>query len=106
MSSTTPYAPPRPRGPVDLDLSRNEGRAPTDLAQPRLEGADLLRYPDLGPLRTALARQWDLQPSEVLVTAGADDALFRACVAVAGPGARAVTTSPTFEMIPRYAALA
>ena len=49
-----------------------------------VEGASLLRYPDLGPLRTALARQWDLQPSEVLVTAGADDALFRACVAVAG----------------------
>ena len=106
MSSTTPYAPPRPRGPVSLDLSRNEGRAPADLAQPQLEGADLLRYPDLGRLRTALAREWDLQPTEVLVTAGADDALFRACVAVAGPGARAVTTSPTFEMIPRYAALA
>lgn len=107
MTLTTPYAPPQPRGPVDLDLSRNEGRAPERLALRELPGASLARYPDLADLRGALAERWGLGPERVLLTAGADDALFRACIAVATrPGARAVMTTPTFEMIPRYAALA
>jgi histidinol-phosphate aminotransferase len=39
----------------------------------------------------------------VVVTAGGDDALDRVCRAFLAPGRRAVTTSPTFEMIPRAA---
>ena len=43
---------------------------------------------------------------EVLVTAGVDDALYRACQALLEPGREIVLSEPTFEMLPRYATLA
>ncbi|HRJ50771.1 MAG TPA: histidinol-phosphate transaminase, partial [Phycisphaerales bacterium] len=42
----------------------------------------------------------------VVVTAGGDDALMRLCLATIDPGCHAVSTTPTFEMIPRYVSLA
>jgi histidinol-phosphate aminotransferase len=106
--SVLPYSPPPMGEGIDLDLSRNEGRQPSpDLLQ-RIEDPGRLmgQYPDTTALRRALADLHGLAPERVLVTAGADDALFRCFLARVGPGRSAVATSPSFEMLPIYAAQA
>lgn len=70
------------------------------------DGDLLSRYPDTAPLERDLAARFDVPPEAVLVTAGADEALDRVCRAFLGPGRTALTTTPTFAMLPRYVALA
>ena len=97
------YQPPAFAAPVDLDLSRNEGRPtitsidfdPDDLAHLTS------RYPDTGRLVEAVAARHGVSVDQVLVTAGGDDALFRCLLASADRAV--VATTPTFEMIRRYA---
>lgn len=97
------YTPPSFSTPVDLDLSRNEGRpsiddlaiAPADMAEA------ISRYPKTDVLAAALADRYQVPVSRVLVTAGGDDALLRCFLATAGTAA--VATTPSFEMIRRYA---
>ena len=60
------------------------------------------RYPDSTALRKQLADLYRVRSEQVLVTAGGDDALFRCFLARLGPGATAVATTPTFEMISIY----
>jgi histidinol-phosphate aminotransferase len=98
-----PYEPPTFDTPIDLDLSRNEGRptiteiglGPTELA------AITSRYPETSGLRAVVAVLHGLPESRVLVTAGGDDALFRCFLSNAG--GPTVATTPSFEMIRRYA---
>ncbi len=99
------YSPPVADPALDLDLSRNEGRADAAAlfsALPEL-GPLVSRYPDTAALRRRLAELNEVDPDQVLVTAGGDDALHRCFLALVGSGGRAVTTTPTFEMIPVYA---
>ncbi|MEZ6015206.1 MAG: TIGR01548 family HAD-type hydrolase [Planctomycetota bacterium] len=98
------YAAPRPGPPTDLWLAGNEGRAAVDL--PACPAADLTRYPNAEALTEALAARFGVEPERVLVTAGADDALLRVALAYIGRGRALVLPTPTFEMIPRYVALA
>jgi len=101
-----PYSPPEFTGRIELELSRNEGRPARALEAKSLSSEALARYPDLTQLRAELARRSGLEPERVLVTAGADDALLRTCLATLGEGRQALLTRPTFEMIPRYVELA
>jgi histidinol-phosphate aminotransferase len=64
------------------------------------------RYPDAAPLEALLASRSGVSADRVLVTAGADDALDRACRATLSTGGNALFTRPTFQMIPHYVALA
>jgi histidinol-phosphate aminotransferase len=103
------YAPPRAGAPVDLRLDGNEGAAPPagllDLVA--AAGVEAVRrYPDAAALERLLAATIGVEPSRVLVTAGADDALERLLRAVLAPGRELLLPVPTFEMIPRYARLA
>ena len=109
MAGCPAYAPPRPRGPIDLRLDGNEGAAPPAglLDVLAAVGPELLRrYPSAAGLEAVLAERFARPPGGVLVTAGADDALYRACLAVLAPGREVVLPVPTFEMLPRYAQLA
>ena len=107
MSRLLPYSPPSIGERIELDLSRNEGRPPSGSLIDFPDPAQLVgRYPDTTELRQALADLHGLPPDRVLVTAGADDALLRCFLARVGPGRDAVTTRPSFEMLPRYAAQA
>lgn len=111
MSGSIGYAPPTFAGAIRLDLSKNEGRAPCDvtLLESVPEIAALARYPELRELREELAANYGVAPEHVLVTAGADDALLRLCLAALRSSSQrrqALVASPTFEMIPRYVALA
>lgn len=98
------YQPPQFDAPIDLDLSKNEGSPPAQITSilSGIGSRTVSRYPDSGPLRAALARRFGLAPESVLVTAGGDDALARCFQANAGR--RIVSTTPSFEMIRRYAA--
>lgn len=98
------YRPPGFAAPIDLDLSKNEGRAAvTGSSIVEGDAAELLsRYPDTSHLRQVVAARHGLPENQVLVTAGGDDALFRCFLSVGG-GTVAATT-PSFEMIRRYVA--
>jgi histidinol-phosphate aminotransferase len=91
--------------PIDLDLSKNEGRTRAGdlLAAVPDPTSAISRYPEVGKLRQALADLHGLPRDSVLVTAGGDDALFRCFLARVSAGTRVFTTTPTFEMIARYA---
>ncbi|MGH9381253.1 MAG: aminotransferase class I/II-fold pyridoxal phosphate-dependent enzyme [Thermoanaerobaculia bacterium] len=108
--SIKPYRRNRPPQPIDLWLDGNEGAAPPHDLLVRLAGsADgnlLSRYPNASTLESALAARFGVPAESVLVTAGADEALDRICRAFLGPGLRALTTVPTFAMLPRYVDLA
>lgn len=88
-------------------LDANEGAQLADLdGRGLLRGSALRRYPSSTALEQRLAAQYGLPVEQVLVTAGADDGLLRACLAYLGPGRVATLATPTFEMLTRYIALA
>ena len=102
--STAPLAPK-----IELKLDGNEGLQPDPRLLDALArlGPDVLRrYPNAKPLEAMLARHWRVEPEQVIVTAGADEALDRTCRALLAPGRQIILPSPTFEMLPRYARLA
>ncbi|HEU4915387.1 MAG TPA: aminotransferase class I/II-fold pyridoxal phosphate-dependent enzyme [Acidimicrobiia bacterium] len=105
MSGPTAYLPQGFDVPIDLDLSKNEGRSRAEELVASIEDPQRLvgRYPDTSALRARLAALHGVGMDRVLVTAGGDDALARCFMARVGSGRQAVTTYPTFEMIARYA---
>jgi histidinol-phosphate aminotransferase len=108
LEGLRPYATEAVLQPVDLRLDGNEGIEPPESVfdAARAAGVGSVRtYPSAAELERVLAERVGCDPSMVLVTAGADDGLDRACRAVLGPGRELVTATPTFEMIPRSARL-
>jgi histidinol-phosphate aminotransferase len=101
------YRVPRHPAPLDLFLDGIGGLpTPPGIFRPlaTADVASLVRaYPSTAGLTEALARRHGLEAERVLVTAGADDALDRACRALLAPGRNLVLPEPTFEMIRRYA---
>jgi histidinol-phosphate aminotransferase len=91
--------------PIDLDLSKNEGRSRAEELLDAIDDPRRLvgRYPDTSPLRARLAALHGVSEERVLVTAGGDDALSRCFLARVTEGGQVVSTYPTFEMISRYA---
>lgn len=90
------YQTPGAGSSADLRLDGNEGAGPEELR----------RYPDPRPLEEFLAQRLGVDPQQVLVTAGGDEALDRVCRAYLAPGRELIQPAPTFEMIARYARLA
>lgn len=94
-----------PAAPTDLWLAGNEGR-PAAALELQLGGDGLRRYPNTAEVAACAGERFGVAADQVLVTAGADDALLRIALAFLAPGRSAVVPSPTFEMIPRYTAVA
>ncbi len=93
---------------IDLRLDGNQGRAPSALFFRQL-GNDvelLRRYPLGDSLEAMLAARHGVASDRIFVGAGADDVLDRLCRAVLEVGRSAIVPVPTFEMLPRYVALA
>src|SRR5262249_6005414 len=104
-SVAAPYAPPTLRAPIDLFLDANEGpAAPINVAAliPHMTRASQ-RYPHAEELERLLAKRLGIAASCVLVTAGGDEAIDRACRAFLERGRDLFLPAPTFEMIGRYA---
>lgn len=55
-------------------------------------------HPSNDPLRSALAVHLDVAPEQVIVTCGADEALYLVASCYLGPGRRAVLPTPSFSM--------
>ncbi|MDX2175682.1 MAG: TIGR01548 family HAD-type hydrolase [Candidatus Sumerlaeia bacterium] len=109
VASISSYKTPQHGAPIDLRLDANEGATPPRALADAVAAAapDVFRrYPDATELAELLAERFAVAPNQVLVTAGADDGLDRAMRATLGPGRTLLATDPTFEMIPRYAAIA
>jgi len=103
LADAPPYCRPRFAAPIDLKLDGNEGPPPPAglLAQLADGSPDVVRrYPDTSALEAILAAELNLPPACVLITAGADDALRRACTAVLSPGQEFLLPEPTFAMLP------
>ena len=103
------YSPGRDEHPIDLRLDRNERAVvPAALRELIAEiGLDCVRaYPDKSALERSIAERFDVEPEQVLVTAGGDDAIDRCCRAVLDPGSEVLIHTPTFEMIARSARIA
>src|SRR5689334_9396825 len=69
----------------------------TVLDVPRL-AANEYPHPSNEPLRSALARSLGVEPDRVVVTSGADEALFLIASVYLGPGRTAVAADPSFSM--------
>jgi histidinol-phosphate aminotransferase len=109
VKSIRAYRVPPPPFPTDLRLDGTRGGEFAASLAETLASLDVTawsRYPDAAPLESAIAERLGVDPARVVVTAGADEALDRACRALLAPGRRLVLPVPTFEMIPRYALLA
>jgi histidinol-phosphate aminotransferase len=106
IAGASAYAVPRHPAPVRFRLDSGEGMLPPGRLLERLADADadrlIRQYPERHELEAQIAAFLDVHPSQVLVTAGADDALDRACRAFLAPGRNAIFPAPSFEMIARY----
>ena len=98
------YHVPRHPAPIDLPLHGNEGPPPAPELFATLSDPDLIRrYPSAAKLEALLAARLGGEPAQVLVTAGADEALDRAFRTYVAAGDEVVLPSPTFVMLPHYA---
>lgn len=103
------YSPPKPEGPIDLWLDANEGSAScvdVGAIAASMGSEGWRRYPSTVGLSRAIAERLGVPVSRVIVTAGGDECIDRACRAFLGPGRELILPVPTFEMIERYAVLA
>ncbi len=92
-----------------LRLDSNEGVLPSPALLGDLANADpelLRRYPDVSALETALAARVGVAPDRLLVTAGADEGIDRACRAFLEPGRTMLLPEPSFDMFDCCAVLA
>ncbi|MBX3366042.1 MAG: TIGR01548 family HAD-type hydrolase [Phycisphaeraceae bacterium] len=109
LRALKPYTPGAQPRPIDLKLDANEGPAPSGVLLEWLKpnaSESLRRYPSAAALEAQIAARHNVTADRVIVTAGADDALERITRAVLSPGREAILTTPTFEMLSRYARLA
>lgn len=100
------YAPPTLPGPIDLSLDANEGPGLSiDLAGvvSSLGDDEVRRYSTPESLEREIGESLGVEASRVLVTAGGDEAIDRACRICLEPGRRLIAPVPTFEMILRSA---
>src|ERR1700728_2154230 len=95
------YHPPL-AGRTGLRLDFNEstvGCSPRVLARLRSLDAELLaRYPEREPVEKNVAHFLDLDPAQVLLTNGVDEAIHLLCSTYLDPGDEALVVVPTFAM--------
>src|SRR2546429_8726301 len=101
----------RPRAPwfAWLRLDSSGGCLPPQALLAQLAAGEpelLRRYPEVSALEAALAARLDVPAERVIVTAGADEAIDRACRAFLEPGKSVLLPDPCFDMFERCAALA
>lgn len=92
-----------------LRLDSNEGVLPSQELLGDLANADpelLRRYPDVSALEAALATRVGVAPERLLLTAGADEGIDRACRAFLEPGRTILLPDPSFDMFDCSAMLA
>jgi len=101
------YHPPL-AGRQGLRFDFNEstiGCSPRVLAKLRsLDAEVLVRYPERAPVEAEVARFLKLDPAQVLLTNGVDEAIHLLCATYLEPGDEAIIAVPTFAMYAIFAA--
>lgn len=89
-----------------LDFNENTaGCSPRVLQRLReLDAEQLARYPERAPSEALVAAHLGIQPDEVLLTNGTDEAIHLICETYLEPGDEALVVVPTFAMYEIYAA--
>ncbi len=106
VADTSVYRVPHHAAPIDLWLHSNEGASPPPGLLSVVTDTEVLRrYPSARELEQFLAERHGLSTDEVLVTAGADDALDRAFRALLSSKRDLILPEPTFVMLRRFARL-
>jgi len=112
VAGVKPYKIPPRRQVVDLPLGNTERLFFTETESDDLQELlsaqaikDVVGYPDPTGLEALIAQEYGVETDQVIVTAGGDESLERACKSVLMPGTEIVVPHPTFEMIPIYAGL-
>jgi histidinol-phosphate aminotransferase len=106
VRSLKEYHPPLGnREGLRLDFNENTvGCSPRVLARLQQMAADqLARYPDRDPAEKAVAKHLGIEPEEVLLTNGTDEAIHLVCETYLEPGDEALIVVPTFSMYEIYA---
>ena len=88
------------RTKLRLDANENLwGPAPEVMnALKALAPEDIAAYPDVRTLTAASARRFGVKPENVLLSNGADEAIYALMAALAGPGGRVVMPVPAFSV--------
>lgn len=99
------YHPPLAgRAGLRLDFNENTiGCSPRVLDRLRsLSGEDLARYPEREPVEARVAEFLQIDPSELLLTNGVDEAIHLLCETYLEPGDQALIVVPTYSMYRIY----
>ncbi|MFB3915925.1 MAG: histidinol-phosphate transaminase [Terriglobales bacterium] len=88
-----------------LDFNENtSGCSPRVLAKLRaMDGETLSRYPEREPVEAAVAEFLRLEPPQILLTNGVDEAIHLLCETYLEPGDEVLIAVPTFSMYEVYA---
>jgi histidinol-phosphate aminotransferase len=100
------YKPPlADRQGLRLDFNESTiGCSPRVLARLRsLDAEALARYPEREPVEAKAARFLSLDPAQVLLTNGVDEAIHLLCSTYLEPGDEAIIVAPTFAMYAIFA---
>ncbi len=92
--------------PVDLHLDKGDSKGPDyplEVFEVKNSRDLISRYPSPKVFEELIAKSHGIDSEQVILTAGADDALERACRSVLTVGDELLEASPTFEMVERYA---
>jgi len=94
------------RSGLRLDFNENtSGCSPRVLERLRsITPEDLARYPERAPVERLLADHLQLQPDEVLLTNGVDEAIHLLCETYLDPDSEVLIPVPTFAMYEVFAA--
>lgn len=106
VQNLDPYSPPLAgRSGLRLDFNENTaGCSPRVLQQLcRFTAEELARYPDRGSVEPIVARFLGLQPEQVLLTNGVDEAIHLLCETYLEPEDEVLFVAPTFAMYELYA---
>jgi histidinol-phosphate aminotransferase len=101
------YHPPLgDRQGLRLDFNENTvGCSPRVLRRlQKISGEDLARYPERAPIEAVVAAHLKVQPEELLLTNGTDEAIHLLCETYLEPGTEALIVVPTYSMYEIYAA--
>jgi len=95
------YHPPLAgRDALRLDFNENTF-APSPKVMERIKAITaegLTKYPEREPVERAVAQHFGLEPNQVLLTNGVDEAIHLCCLAFLDPGDEALIWTPTFFM--------
>ena len=88
------------RDGLRLDFNENTvGCSPRVLARLReITAAEIACYPEREPLEALVAEYFDIQPNELLLTNGVDEAIHLLCETFLEPGDEVLIVVPTFAM--------